>query len=220
MLAGSMRQRTLSIALALLLLVTQHLGLLHLLSHLAPPAGPVVVHGVADPAPAHADAIASDAADAMCQACLVLATLGVATLPALLRQRLQLAGERRGLGGRFSTVSAQASHTRYRHEEVEGSSAVGTTFRSRGHELRLQATPAASTLLGGTLRGMLGLQTEQLDFPALGEEAFVPGTQSRHQALFTPWRRSRVPGVAACSSRMRPARTACRPATWPRLHRR
>jgi hypothetical protein len=44
-----------------------------------------VVHGVADPAPAHADAVGSDAADAMCQACLVLATLGVAKLPTLLR---------------------------------------------------------------------------------------------------------------------------------------
>ena len=35
MLAGPMRQRTLSITLALLLLVTQQLGLLHLLSHLS-----------------------------------------------------------------------------------------------------------------------------------------------------------------------------------------
>lgn len=85
MLADSMRQRTLSIALALLLLFTQHLGLLHLLSHLAPPAGHGMVHLVADRAPAHDDAVGSDAADAMCQACLVLATLGVATLPALLR---------------------------------------------------------------------------------------------------------------------------------------
>ncbi|OGA99421.1 MAG: hypothetical protein A3E25_17825 [Burkholderiales bacterium RIFCSPHIGHO2_12_FULL_69_20] len=85
MLAGPMRQRTLSIALALLLLVTQQLGLLHLLSHLAPPAGHGVVLQAADRAPAHADTAGNDAADALCQACLVLATLGAATLPTLLR---------------------------------------------------------------------------------------------------------------------------------------
>ncbi|MDO9286259.1 MAG: hypothetical protein Q7U26_15295, partial [Aquabacterium sp.] len=80
-----MRQRTRSIALALLLLVTQQLGLLHLLSHLAPPAGHGMVQGATDRAPAHADGSGNDAADALCQACLVLATLGAATLPALLR---------------------------------------------------------------------------------------------------------------------------------------
>ena len=49
-------ENTLSIALALLLLVTQQLGLLHLLSHLAPPAGHGVVLQAADRAPAHAEA--------------------------------------------------------------------------------------------------------------------------------------------------------------------
>ena len=105
----------------------------------------------------------------------------------LQRERLQLAGERRGLGGLFSSVALQASTTRYQHEEVEGSGAVGTTFKSRGGELRLQATqaPVAVAALGATLRGVLGLQAERLDFQALGEEAFVPGTQTRNQALFT-----------------------------------
>ena len=105
----------------------------------------------------------------------------------LQRERLQLAGERRGLGGLFSSVSLQASTTRYQHEEVEGSGAVGTTFKSRGGELRLQATqaPVALAGLGATLHGVLGLQAERLDFQALGEEAFVPGTLTRSQALFT-----------------------------------
>ena len=103
------------------------------------------------------------------------------------RERLQLAGERRGLGGPFASVALQASTTRYQHEEVAGSGAVGTTFKSRGGELRLQATqaPVAVAALGGTLHGVLGLQAERLDFEALGEEAFVPGTLTRNQALFT-----------------------------------
>ena len=101
------------------------------------------------------------------------------------RDRLQLGGERRSLIGPFSALSLQASHTRYQHEEVEGSGAVGTTFESRGGELRLQATQAALALPLGNWRGVAGLQAEQLDFSALGEEAFVPGTQTRSAALFT-----------------------------------
>ena len=101
------------------------------------------------------------------------------------RDRLQLGGERRGLAGPFSSVAVQASHTRYQHQEVEGDGAVGTTFKSTGQELRVQANQAPLALAGGTLRGVLGLQTEALDFSALGEEAFVPGTRTRSQALFT-----------------------------------
>jgi iron complex outermembrane receptor protein len=58
-------------------------------------------------------------------------------------------------------------------------------LQSTGQELRVQANQAPLTLAGGTLRGVLGLQTEALDFSALGEEAFVPGTRTRSQALFT-----------------------------------
>ena len=62
---------------------------------------------------------------------------------------------------------------------------MGTTFKSRGQELRLQAQLAPMAALGGTLRSVVGVQAERLAFSALGEEAFVPGTLSRSQALFT-----------------------------------
>ena len=101
------------------------------------------------------------------------------------RQRLQLAGERRDLAGPFAEVSFQASRSRYAHQEVAGSGAVGTTFRSRGSELRIQLKQAPRALLGGQWSGVLGLQIEQLDFAALGEEAFVPNTRSRSSGLFT-----------------------------------
>ena len=102
----------------------------------------------------------------------------------LQRERLALAGERRGLAGPIASVQAQWSLTRYQHQELEGDGAVGTTFRSRGQELRLQARQAPLAWAGNTLDGSWGLQLEQLDFSALGAEAFVPGTQSRSQALF------------------------------------
>ena len=101
------------------------------------------------------------------------------------RQRLQLAAERRGLAGPISEASLQASRTRYQHQEVDGSGAVGTTFSSQGSELRGQLKQAPLAVLGGKLGGILGLQLEQLDFVALGDEAFVPNTHSRSSGLFT-----------------------------------
>lgn len=96
------------------------------------------------------------------------------------RDRVALAGERRRLAGPLTQVEVQASHTRYKHEEVEGTGEVGTTFRSTGDELRLQARHAPL----GPLTGVLGLQAERLDFSALGEEAFVPDTRTRSLAMF------------------------------------
>ena len=106
----------------------------------------------------------------------------------LQRQRLQLAAERRGLAGPWSAWALQASQTRYQHQELEASGAVGTTFRSRGQDLRLQATQAALPLpglaAGATLAGVIGLQAETLDFSALGAEAFVPASHTRSSALY------------------------------------
>jgi iron complex outermembrane receptor protein len=96
------------------------------------------------------------------------------------RDRLALAGEWRSLPGFITQVSAQGSHSQYRHSEVDGSGAVGTTFLSRGEELRVLAHHAA--LVG--LRGVLGVQAARLDFQALGQEAFVPATATRSAAVF------------------------------------
>ena len=107
----------------------------------------------------------------------------------LQRQRLQLATERRLSGGALSAWSLQASQTRYQHQELEGSGAVGTTFASRGQDLRLQATQTPLALpglaAGAHLGGAFGLQAESLDFSALGSEAFVPSTHTRSLALYT-----------------------------------
>ncbi|MEY3273163.1 MAG: hypothetical protein RLZZ341_2064 [Pseudomonadota bacterium] len=98
----------------------------------------------------------------------------------LLRERAAFAGEWRALPGPLASVSLKASRTRYAHEEVEGSGEVGTRFASKGDEWRaeLRHRPLAG------LEGVLGLQGERLDFSALGEEAFVPGTATRSHAVF------------------------------------
>ena len=102
------------------------------------------------------------------------------------RDRLSLAGEGRAVDGWFPRVSFQAGATNYRHQEVEGDGAVGTTFESRGRDLRVVARHRAL----GPLEGSVGVQAEQLDFSALGEEAFVPSTRTRSSALFVleEWR--------------------------------
>lgn len=95
------------------------------------------------------------------------------------RDHLGLAFERRDLGP-IATLRANVNSTRYRHQEVEGDGAVGTVFESTGDELRLEAVHGAL----GPLRGTLGAQFEDFDFSALGDEAFVPSTRTRRQALF------------------------------------
>ena len=84
-----MTPRLIACALALVLLVTQQLGLQHLLSHGLQRAGLAAVSTTA-----HADTATSEtatetgddaAADGLCQACLALVVLGTAALPGLLR---------------------------------------------------------------------------------------------------------------------------------------
>lgn len=87
MLALSMTSRLIALALALLLLLTQQLGLQHLLSHGLQTAGQAAVATATAAADtAHGEAASADAAaDGLCQACLALVVLGTAALPAGLR---------------------------------------------------------------------------------------------------------------------------------------
>jgi iron complex outermembrane receptor protein len=105
----------------------------------------------------------------------------------MLRDHVAAAGEWRDLGGPVRTLRAQLNHTRYRHEEVEGTGEIGTTFKTEGFEGRLEAEHAP---IAG-MRGVVGLQLDDADFSALGEEAFVPNTRTRRRAVFVveelPW---------------------------------
>ena len=85
--------------------------------------------------------------------------------------------------GLWQSLSFQASHTDYHHQEVEGSGEVGTTFDSRGSDAACRGPPCAAGRRR-RLEGVVGLQCESLRFSALGEEAFVPGTRSRNLGVF------------------------------------
>lgn len=94
-------------------------------------------------------------------------------------ERWDLRGEYLEPFAGFTRLRLRASHTDYRHHEVEDGT-IATTFRNRAHDGRIELEHAP---LAGW-RGVLGLQTSRRDFRALGEEAYVPPTLTRKNAAF------------------------------------
>lgn len=93
--------------------------------------------------------------------------------------RWDLAGEARGLAGFVTGVRFKAAYTDYQHQEIAGGEPE-TLFLNKGREARVEATHAKL----GPLNGAFGIQVADFDFSALGEEAFVPKTDTRSAALF------------------------------------
>lgn len=94
-------------------------------------------------------------------------------------ERLDLAGEARELGNIITGAKFKLGHSDYQHQELEGG-AVGTTFKNRGYDGRLELTHGKL----GPLTGAFGLQLTKFDFSALGAEAFVPQTHTDAKGLF------------------------------------
>lgn len=96
----------------------------------------------------------------------------------LRQQRLDLAGEVRNLGA-AEAVRFRLGRSDYQHTEFEGD-AVGTVFRNKGTDARFEWLHSPWS----GLRGVWGVQLQDFRFSALGEEAFLPETRNRAQALF------------------------------------
>ena len=96
------------------------------------------------------------------------------------RDRVGFASELKDLDGPLRALRLNANHTDYEHQEIEGDGAVGTQFSSKGYDFRIEAEHAPI----GPLRGVIGVQHEDFDFSALGEEAFVPETDTRKTGIF------------------------------------
>lgn len=79
----------------------------------------------------------------------------------------------------LSSIDLRAAYTDYEHVELEGGE-VGTHFRNKGHELRLEAVQNE----WNGWHGAFGLQATRSDFNAQGEEAFVPATITNSLGLF------------------------------------
>lgn len=81
----------------------------------------------------------------------------------------------------IALMRLRVGDTRYGHDEVEGSSGeIGTAFRNRGREQRLELVH--EPVLG--IRGAFGVQFQDRHLAASGEEAYVPSGDESNRALF------------------------------------
>ena len=111
------------------------------------------------------------------------------------QRRLDLAGEVNGQFGLFQTAKIRFGYADYEHAEIEPSGEVGTLFSNEGWEGRFELIDKPMNAFGGELNGAVGLQYRKRDFSAIGEEAFVPPTDTSQLGIFAlkelttgPWR--------------------------------
>ncbi len=98
-----------------------------------------------------------------------------------LRQyRFDLRGEVELGNGMFDKLRVRTGYANYTHAELEGGN-VGTQFLSKAIETRVELTQNNQ----GGWRGANGIQYTTRDFSALGDEAFVPPTQTNQIGLFS-----------------------------------
>ena len=69
----------------------------------------------------------------------------------------------------------------YRHDEIEDTGAIGTSFFNRGLEARVEAVQAAR----GAWRGAFGGQMYIRDLNIVGDEKFLPKSETQQFGLFT-----------------------------------
>ncbi|MYG30632.1 MAG: TonB-dependent receptor, partial [Holophagales bacterium] len=96
------------------------------------------------------------------------------------QRRVDLRAEALPMAGAFQKIEVRMTGTDYEHVELEGPD-VGTTFSNDYLETRVEMFQRER----GRSRGSVGLQYSDRDLAAIGEEAFVPPTQSQGWALFT-----------------------------------
>ncbi|MEM6539296.1 MAG: TonB-dependent receptor, partial [Pseudomonadota bacterium] len=112
----------------------------------------------------------------------------------LRQRRIDIAGEYE-FDGWLEKIKLRAGYADYEHIEFEAPGEPGTVFTNEGWEARLEAVNRSFDFLGGQLRGAQGIQLRFSDFSAVGEEAFVPPTDTSQFGFFVleeysngPWR--------------------------------
>lgn len=97
----------------------------------------------------------------------------------LVSRRVDLRGEIEQPFAGVESLKIRASHTDYRHHEIDDGE-VQTTFTNKGYEARveLRHEPIAGWY------GVVGVQYSNTDFGAEGVEAFLPTTETTHAGLF------------------------------------
>lgn len=111
------------------------------------------------------------------------------------QRRFDVNGEVEGDFGPFQKAKLRLGYADYEHVEIEPSGEVGTNFSNVGWEGRFELVSKTRNFFGGELNGATGIQYRRRDFSAIGEEAFVPPTETDQFGLFAlkelstgPWR--------------------------------
>ncbi len=98
----------------------------------------------------------------------------------LVQDRLDARGGWRAAGAWLDTVHASASYSDYTHTEFESAGVPGTRFDQTAYEVRT----ALDHHWSQDWRGTFGAQLVDVDFAALGDEAFVPPSITRNRSVF------------------------------------
>lgn len=93
--------------------------------------------------------------------------------------RIEARGDLRIDLGPFDRLDYGVQQSDYQHTEFEGDGAPGTTFTSEGWEGRLEAHHR-----GERLDGAIGVQFSDVDFAAVGDEAFITPTNTQDSGVF------------------------------------
>ena len=99
----------------------------------------------------------------------------------IVQNRVDLRADVATGGGFIERIRARAAYAAYRHYELEEDGAIGTTFKSKGIEARLELVQANR----GGWSGASGVQYLHRDFDVNGEEAFLPNNLTDRVGLFT-----------------------------------
>jgi iron complex outermembrane recepter protein len=88
------------------------------------------------------------------------------------RHRVDLRGEKRNIGGFLSGVKFLGAFRDYKHDEIEGSGEIATSFSNKVTEGNVYLNHRAF----GPLTGTFGGRAEHRDYSTVGEEALAPPT--------------------------------------------
>ena len=98
----------------------------------------------------------------------------------LKQTRYDLAGELDKPVAGFEKLKVRTGYNDYKHAEIEGTGEVATRFKNHGLESRAELLHAPLA----NWKGVLGVQFQDRNFSALGEEAVIPVTKSRSTGIF------------------------------------
>jgi iron complex outermembrane recepter protein len=97
------------------------------------------------------------------------------------QDRADLRAELNVGGGFIDTIRFRSAFADYKHQEINDTGAVGTTFLNKSNESRIEFAQAKR----GNWRGAFGAQLAIRDFNVIGDEAFVPKNSTQQFGVFT-----------------------------------